>query len=85
MMSVQRAFIERRSGKDRRKRLHLRTFLYKGRERRLHLERRVSDERRSDWIRVTRFSSAPLRELKIARFLVGEEGGGGRRACSGKP
>lgn len=69
MSTNRRAFIERRSGKDRRRNFHLGRLLYKGQERREAIERRAIEERRNDWIKISKWSSAPLWELKIAKFL----------------
>jgi hypothetical protein len=48
--------------------LHLFIF-YKRSERRSLKERRSKTERRQDWIRVRKWSSVYLRDLKIAKFL----------------
>lgn len=69
MMIVNRAFIERRSGKDRRRRMRIQRFFFKALERRRASDRRANAERRNGWIRVSKWSSAPLAELKIAKFL----------------
>ncbi|MFZ0614819.1 MAG: hypothetical protein WAM73_21415 [Desulfobacterales bacterium] len=69
MMVVNRAFLERRSGKDRRRRIQIQRFFFKGLERRSTDDRRANAERRNGWIRVSKWSSAPLAKLKIAKFL----------------
>ncbi|MFZ0131674.1 MAG: hypothetical protein WAK95_03970 [Desulfobacterales bacterium] len=69
MMIVNRAFLERRSGKDRRRRMQIQRFFFKGLERRNPKDRRATAERRTGWIRVSKWSSAPLAKLKIAKFL----------------
>ncbi len=69
MMIVNRAFLERRSGKDRRRKMQIQRFFFKGLERRSTSGRRAAAERRTGWIRVSKWSSAPLAELKIAKFL----------------
>jgi hypothetical protein len=69
MVITDRAFIERRSGKDRRRKMQIQRFFFKGLERRGTKDRRKSEERRDGWIRISKWSSAPLAELKIAKFL----------------
>jgi hypothetical protein len=69
MVTVDRAFMERRSGKERRRRMQIQRFFFKGLERRGTNDRRENEERRRGWIRVSKWSSAPLAELKIAKFL----------------
>lgn len=71
MQRTQREFIERRTGKERRKFFSLNRFAYAGPDRRL-LERRDRVERRDGWIRVTKWSSAPLKDLKISKYLLGK-------------
>ncbi len=71
MGNIQREFIERRSGKDRRKRLSLWRLRYSGPDRR-RSDRRQLDERRQGWIRISKWSSAPLKELKISKYLLGK-------------
>ena len=70
MPRSKRAFIERRTGRERRRFLSLRRLRYSGAERRQR-ERRDPDERREGWIRISKWSSAPLKDLKIAKFLRG--------------
>ena len=69
MNQKERAFTERRTGKERRKTFSLSRFLYKGEERRTLGERRSLDERRDGWVRVSKWSSVFLWDLKIAKFL----------------
>ena len=69
MNKIDRAFVERRSGKDRRRIFQLERFFYKGEDRRTSSDRRATKERRSGWIRISKWSSAPLAKLKIAKFL----------------
>jgi hypothetical protein len=61
---------ERRSGKDRRRIFSLHRFFYKGLERReaLH-DRRLQEERRDGWVRISKWSSVNLYDLKISRYL----------------
>ena len=49
--------IDRRSDRDRRQSYSLDYFLNGGKERRTYGERRVSQERRSGWVRVSKWSS----------------------------
>lgn len=72
MRKSQREFIERRSGKERRRTFSLRRWRYSGPERRRRGERRNPVERREGWIRITRWSSAPLSDLKIFKYLSGK-------------
>ena len=70
MPRSKRAFIERRTGRDRRRFFSLRRLRYSGANRRCR-ERRNPDERRKGWIRISKWSSAPFKDLKIAKFLRG--------------
>jgi hypothetical protein len=70
MYALKRNRSDNRSGKDRRRNISLHSFLYKGGERRKNIsDRRSPEERRSDWVRIDKWSSAYLPDLKIARFL----------------
>ena len=61
---------ERRAGKDRRRAFNLNRFLYKGSERRKVLQdRRTPEERREGWVRISKWSSVNLRDLKIAKYV----------------
>ncbi|MBW1698988.1 MAG: hypothetical protein JRH18_00780 [Deltaproteobacteria bacterium] len=64
-----RTFPERRNAKDRRKKFSLKRFSYKGQDRRSLSERRTLDERRQGWVRISKWSSVFLWDLKIAKFL----------------
>lgn len=68
-MGIQRSINERRSGKERRRKISLSRFLYNGPEKRGNQDRRLPEERRDGWVRVSKWSSVPLWELKIAKFL----------------
>lgn len=70
MTKIDRAFTERRSGKDRRRIIQLRRFFFKGDKRQNIADRRTKKERRSGWIRISKWSSVPLSKLKIAKFLI---------------
>ena len=70
MPETHRAPSERRSGQDRRKIFSLHRFFYKGPERRKALhDRRSQDERRDGWVRISKWSSAKLHDLKISKYL----------------
>ena len=70
MPEVFRRFPERRTGKDRRKFLGLHRFFYKGPERRKVLrDRRSQEERRDGWVRINKWSSVNLPDLKIYKYL----------------
>jgi hypothetical protein len=70
MPQVLRIIPERRNAKDRRRIFSLHRFFYKGPERRKALnDRRVQEERRDGWIRVSKWSSAKLHDLKISKYL----------------
>ncbi len=73
MSEIERTFKDRRSIKDRRKRINLSRFRFRGAdrvlERRSRKERRSKTERRSGWVRISKWTSACLENLKIAKFL----------------
>ena len=70
MIQIKRAFSERRSGKDRRRAFSIRRFFYNGPERRkFHQDRRTRLERRDGWVRIDRWSSVKLQDLKLAKYL----------------
>jgi hypothetical protein len=59
--------IDRRSGVDRRKAHKLEYFLQGGAERRSFRERRLSEERRSGWVRVGDWCSVRLESLEAGK------------------
>jgi hypothetical protein len=69
MSEIKRAFIERRSGRDRRLKFKLGRLFYKGSEKRSLTDRRLPIERRDGWVRISKWSSVSLPDLKIAKFL----------------
>jgi hypothetical protein len=70
MLQVLRIIPERRTGKDRRRVFSLHRFFQKGPERRKALsDRRVQEERRDGWIRISKWSSVNLQDLKISKYL----------------
>ena len=69
-----RTNLERRTGKDRRRILSLHRLFYKGPERRMALnDQRTIEERREGWVRINRWSSVNLDDLKISKFLHKKE------------
>jgi hypothetical protein len=66
---MKRAVADRRSGKDRRKRLKRGRLFNRKPENRTSLERRLHGERRTGWVRISKWSSVNLRILKISKFL----------------
>jgi hypothetical protein len=70
MSQVLRIFPERRTGKDRRRVFSLHRFFHKGPERRTELDdRSAQEERRDGWVRINRWSSVNLHDLKISKYL----------------
>ena len=69
MSETHRASPERRSGKDRRRIFSLHRFFYKGPDRRDHQDRRSQEERRDGWVRISKWSSVNMRDLKIAKYV----------------
>ena len=70
MQQPLRIIPERRTGKDRRKIFSLHRFFHKGPERRKALhDRRLLEERRDGWVRISKWSSVNLHDLKISKFL----------------
>jgi len=69
MYALKRDFFDRRSGRDRRRNISLHRFFFKGPERRVMQFRRSQEERRNGWVRIDKWSSAHLPDLKIAKFL----------------
>ena len=70
MYALKRKRYDSRSGKDRRRSISLQRLFYKKTERRKNIvDRRSPEERRNGWVRIDRWSSAYLPDLKIARFL----------------
>ncbi len=69
MSAIKRASDERRSGKDRRRIFSLHRFFYNGPERRVLQNRRSQEERRDGWVRISKWSSVNLQDLKIAKYV----------------
>jgi hypothetical protein len=70
MIESRKSNFDRRSGKERRKLYHLRGLLRGGVKKRCGEERRSKFEARQGWVRVDKWSSVHLKELKIAKFLM---------------
>jgi hypothetical protein len=68
-METTRSKIERRSGKDRRRKINLNRLFYHGQEKRSLKARRLKIERRDGWVRLGKWSSVYLWDLKISKFL----------------
>ena len=70
MPAIFRRFPERRTGKDRRKIFELHRFFCKGPKRRYALQdRRSQEERRDGWVRINKWSSVNLYDLKISKYF----------------
>ena len=69
MNRSKRSRYDRRSGKDRRRILSLRRLRYKGPERRMLRDRRSKIERRDGWVKIGKWSSVKMKDLKIAKYL----------------
>ena len=70
MPKTNRAFIERRTGKDRRRLFSIKKLFFSKQDRRRSKERRSDSENRQDWVRVSKWSSVPLKHLKISKYLL---------------
>jgi hypothetical protein len=70
MQRTDRSFIERRTGKDRRRLFSIKGLFLKKQDRRRSKERRSTSENRQNWVRVSKWSSAPLKKLKISKYLL---------------
>jgi len=69
MTMEKRSFSDRRSTANRRKAIKLHRLYYSGNERRNIEDRRLQSEKRKGWVRITKWSSVYLEDLKIAKFL----------------
>ena len=69
MYAIKRDFFDRRSGKDRRRKIKLNHFFYKGTEQRSLFERRSEAERREGWVKISKWSSVSLGDIKLGKFL----------------
>ena len=69
MHAMKRNFSDRRSGKNRRRLFSLHRFHYKGTERRVQQDRRSRLERRDGYVRIDKWSSVNMQDLKISKYL----------------
>jgi hypothetical protein len=69
MKMQRRSMQDRRTGKERRRLLNIKKYFFNTQDRRASSERRNEAERRSGWIRLSKWSSVYLPKLKIAKFL----------------
>ena len=71
MYALKRNRSDGRSGKDRRRIISLQRLFYKGREKKINVnDRRHQEERRCDWVRIGKWSSVKMQNLKIAKYLL---------------
>jgi hypothetical protein len=63
------SIIERRSGKDRRKIFNHGHLFFRRAARKNLPEQRSKPERRAGWVRINKWASVYLSDLKIAKFL----------------
>ena len=69
MFALKRSFSDRRSDKDRRKFFSLRRFHFKGQDRRVQQNRRSQLERRDGYVKIGKWSSVKMEDLKLAKYL----------------
>jgi hypothetical protein len=69
MYAMKRNFSDRRSGKNRRRIFSFHRLRYKGPERRGRHDRRSRLERRDGYVRIAKWSSVNMQDLKIAKYL----------------
>ena len=69
MSEIERAFTDRRSGKDRRKFFNLGRFRYEDQVRRAQQDRRSQQERRDGYVKIGKWSSVKMQDLKLAKYL----------------
>ena len=70
MFENKRASAERRANKSRRSFFNLRRRLhYKGPERRIQQDRRSKLERREGYVRIGKWASVKVQDLKLAKYL----------------
>lgn len=65
-----RSFIERRTGKDRRRLFSVKGLFFRKQDRRQSQERRSDTEHRENWVRISRWSSVPVDQLKISKYIL---------------
>ncbi len=69
MYAMKRKLSDRRSGKNRRRFFSIHRLHYKGLERRGRKDRRSQPERRDGYVRIAKWSSVNMQDLKIAKYL----------------
>jgi len=69
MSEQTRSIKDRRTGKDRRRFPTIKQFLMRAPENRNSDQRRVAQERRTGWVRFSKWSSLDLSKYKISKFL----------------
>ena len=69
MSTERRSLYDRRSINDRRKTINIHGIFYSERERRGMEDRKSHPEKRKGWVRISKWSSVYLWDLKIAKFL----------------
>ena len=69
MFEIERASAERKSGKDRRRFFSLGRLRCKGPEKRVQQDRRSQQERRDGYVKIGKWSSAKMQDLKLAKYL----------------
>ena len=69
MIAMKRKFRDRRSGKNRRRVFSFHRIRFKGPERRGQKDRRSQLERRDGYVRIAKWSSVKMQDLKIAKYL----------------
>ncbi len=69
MFEIKRASAERRSVKDRRRFFSLSRLRYKGPEQRVQQDRRSQQERRNGYVKIGKWSSVKMQDLKLAKYL----------------
>lgn len=72
MKEIIRSFFERRSWSNRRNFFSIKRLLFSGKNRRNYGERRSDNERRENWVRICKWSSVPLNQLKISKYILGK-------------
>jgi hypothetical protein len=69
MSKIKHSFVEKRSGKDRRRIFNHGRFFFRRPDKKNLKERRLQAERRAGWVRINKWSSVYLWDLKISKLL----------------
>ena len=69
MLLIKRAKLDRCSLKKRRKNFKLSHFSYRGKERKRSKEWRSQPGRRNRWVRISKWSSMRIKEIKFSKYL----------------